>query len=233
MTTFEYAPAPESRAIVDLRASYGLFVGGQFVDPVDGASLKTLNPATEEVLAEVAVAGPADVDRAVRAARRAYPRWSRLPGAERAKYLFRLARIMQERSRELAVLETLDNGKPIKESRDVDVPLAAAHFFYYAGWADKLEHAGFGPAPRSLGVAAQIIPWNFPLLMAAWKIAPALATGNTVVLKPAESTPLTALTLAEIIAECDLPPGVVNVIPGGPAIGQALVEHPDVDKIAF
>jgi aldehyde dehydrogenase (NAD+) len=185
-------------------------------------------------LADVSEAGLADVDAAVAAARHAYESvWGRMPGRERAKYLFRIARAMQERARELAVLESLDNGKPIRESRDVDVPLAAAHFFYYAGWADKLEHAGYGPAPRPIGVAGQIIPWNFPLLMAAWKIAPALATGNTVVLKPAETTPLTALTLAEIIAECDLPPGVVNVIAGGPAIGQALVEHEGVDKIAF
>src|SRR5262245_12580134 len=237
MTTFEYAPAPESRAIVDLRPSYGLFVGGQFVDPAAGPSLKTVNPATEEVLAEVAVAGPADVDRAVRAARRAFPRWSRLPGAERAKYLFRLARIMQERSRELAVLETLDNGKPIKESRDVDVPLAAAHFFYHAGWADKLEWAGLpghgGDGPRPLGVAGQVIPWNFPLLMLAWKVAPALATGHTVVLKPAETTPLTALLFAEICQQADLPPGVVNILTGAGETGAAVVAHPDVDKVAF
>jgi aldehyde dehydrogenase (NAD+) len=182
----------------------------------------------------VSEAGAADVDAAVAAARVAYESvWRDLPGRERAKYLFRIARAIQERARELAVLESLDNGKPIRESRDVDVPLAAAHFFYYAGWADKLEHAGYGPSPRPLGVAGQIIPWNFPLLMAAWKIAPALATGNTVVLKPAETTPLTALTLAAIIAECDLPPGVVNVLAGGPAIGQALVEHEGVDKLAF
>jgi aldehyde dehydrogenase (NAD+) len=231
---FEYAPAPESRAVVDLRPSYGLFVDGEFVDPLSGTSTKSTSPATEEVLAEVAEAGAEDVDRAVRAARRAYERtWSRLPGAERGKYLFRIARLIQERSRELAVLESLDNGKPIKESRDVDVPQAAAWFFYYAGWADKLEHAGLGPDPRPLGVAGQVIPWNFPLLMLAWKIAPALACGNTVVLKPAETTPLTALLFAEICQQAELPPGVVNIVTGAGATGQALVEHPDVDKIAF
>jgi aldehyde dehydrogenase (NAD+) len=230
---FEYAPAPEARETARVRPSYGIFVGGEF-RPGTGETIVTVDPSTGEPLAEVAEAGPADVDAAVAAAREAYESvWRDLPGRERAKYLFRVARAVQERARELAVLESLDNGKPIRESRDVDVPLAAAHFFYYAGWADKLEHAGYGPAPRPLGVAGQIIPWNFPLLMAAWKLAPALATGNTVVLKPAETTPLTALTLAEIIAECDLPPGVVNVIPGGPAIGQALVEHEGVDKIAF
>jgi aldehyde dehydrogenase (NAD+) len=231
MTLFEYAPAPESRDIARLRASYGIFVDGEFRDG-SGEATKTINPATEEPLAEVAEAGPADVEAAVAAARRAQRSWVRMRGAERAKYIFRIARAIQERSRELAVLESLDNGKPIRESRDVDVPLAAAHFFYYAGWADKLEYAGFGPDPQPVGVAGQVIPWNFPLLMAAWKIAPALATGNTVVLKPAETTPLTALTLAEIIAECDLPSGVVNVLPGGPAIGRAVVES-DVDKIAF
>jgi aldehyde dehydrogenase (NAD+) len=230
---FEYAPAPESREIARLRPSYQIFVNGEFRD---GGSepVKTINPADETPLAEVAEAGPADVDDAIRAARRAYEGpWSKLSGAERGKFLFRIARGVQERARELAVLESLDNGKPIRESRDVDIPLAAAHFFYYAGWADKLEHAGFGPAPRPLGVAGQIIPWNFPLLMAAWKIAPALACGNTVVLKPAETTPLTALVLAEIIAEADLPPGVVNVLTGGPSVGQGLVEHDGVDKIAF
>jgi aldehyde dehydrogenase (NAD+) len=230
---FEYAPAPESRDIARLRPSYQIFVNGEFRD---GGSepAKTINPADETPLAEVAEAGPADVDDAIRAARRAYEgAWSTLSGAERGKYLYRIARAIQERARELAVLESLDNGKPIRESRDVDIPLAAAHFFYYAGWADKLEHAGFGPAPRPLGVAGQIIPWNFPLLMAAWKIAPALACGNTVVLKPAETTPLTALVLAEIIAEADLPPGVVNVVTGGPAVGQAIVEHDGLDKIAF
>ena len=229
--TFEYAPAPESRAVVDIKPSYGLFVNGEFVDG-HGKSFKTISPATEEVLAEVAEADDADVDAAVRAARRAYTRvWSKLPGRERAKYLYRIARIIQERGRELAVLESIDNGKPIKESRDVDVPVAAAHFFYYAGWADKLEYSGYGTQP--LGVAGQVIPWNFPLLMLAWKIAPALACGNTVVLKPAETTPLTALLFAEICQQADLPPGVVNIVTGAGATGAALVEHPDVDKVAF
>jgi aldehyde dehydrogenase (NAD+) len=231
---FEYAPAPESRAIVDLQPSYGLFIDGEFVDPAEGGSFKTISPATEEVLAEVSEASSADVDRAVRAARRAYDRvWSRMSGADRGKYLFRIARIMAERSRELAVLESLDNGKPIKESRDVDIPQAAAWFFYYAGWADKLDHAGLGPNPRPLGVAGQVIPWNFPLLMLAWKIAPALACGNTVVLKPAETTPLTALLFAEICQQADLPPGVVNIVTGAGTTGQALVDHAGVDKIAF
>jgi aldehyde dehydrogenase (NAD+) len=231
---WDYAPAPESRDIVRLRSSYGLFIDGAFVDPADGGAFKTANPATEEVLAEVAEAGPADVDRAVAAARRAYDRvWGRLPGRDRAKYLFRIARIIQERSRELAVLETLDNGKPIKESRDVDLPLAAAHFFHYAGWADKLDYAGLGPDPRPLGVAGQVIPWNFPLLMLAWKIAPALACGNTVVLKPAETTPLSALAFAEICQQADLPAGVVNIVTGAGETGRALVGHDGVDKVAF
>ena len=230
---FDYAPAPESRSVVSLQPSYGLFVNGEFVDG-HGAAFKSINPATEEPLAEIAAADAADVDAAVRAARTAYTRvWSRMPGSERAKYVYRIARIMQERARELAVLETLDNGKPIKESRDVDVPTAAAHFFYHAGWADKLEHAGLGPDPRSLGVAGQVIPWNFPLLMLAWKIAPALATGNTVVLKPAETTPLTALLFAEICQQADLPPGVVNIVTGAGDTGRALVEHDGVDKVAF
>jgi aldehyde dehydrogenase (NAD+) len=231
--TFDYAPAPESREIARLKPSYQIFVDGRFRDG-SGESIKTINPADEQPLAEVSEAGPSDVDAAVAAAHRAFEGpWSALSGAERGKYLFRIARAIQERARELAVLESLDNGKPIRESRDVDIPLAAAHFFYYAGWADKLPHAGFGPSPRPIGVAGQVIPWNFPLLMAAWKIAPALACGNTVVLKPAETTPLTALVLAEIIAEADLPPGVVNILAGGPPIGQAIVEHPDIDKIAF
>ncbi|MFC4020647.1 aldehyde dehydrogenase family protein [Micromonospora sp. GCM10011542] len=231
---FEYAPAPESRSVVDLKPSYGLFIDGKFVDPTDGGSFKSINPASEEVLAEVAEAGTQDVDRAVRAAREAYDRvWGPMPGRDRAKYLYRIARIIQERSRELAVLESLDNGKPIKESRDVDLPLVAAHFFYYAGWADKLEHAGFGPDPRPIGVAAQVIPWNFPLLMLAWKIAPALAAGNTVVLKPAETTPLTALLFAEICQQADLPAGVVNIVTGAGDTGRALVEYPGVDKVAF
>jgi aldehyde dehydrogenase (NAD+) len=228
---FEYAPAPESRSVVDLAPSYGLFIDGEFVAPADGAVFKSVNPATEEVLAEVSSAGPADVDRAVAAARRAFGSWSALPGATRAKYLFRIARIIQERSRELAVLESLDNGKPIRESRDVDLPLVAAHFFYYAGWADKLAYAGYGSTP--LGVAAQVIPWNFPLLMLAWKIAPALATGNTVVLKPAETTPLSALFFADVCRQAELPPGVVNILTGAGDTGRTLVEHPDVNKVAF
>lgn len=229
---FSYAPAPESRSIVDIKPSYGLFIDGEFVDG-RGSSFKTINPATEETLAEIAEASDADVDLAVRAARRAFRGWSRLSGKERAKYLFRIARIIQERGRELAVLESIDNGKPIKESRDVDVPIVAAHFFYYAGWADKLEYAGLGANPRPLGVAGQVIPWNFPLLMLAWKVAPALACGNTVVLKPAETTPLTALLFAEICQQADLPPGVVNIVTGAGATGQAVVAHPDVDKVAF
>jgi aldehyde dehydrogenase (NAD+) len=230
---WEYAPAPEARDVVSIASSYNLFVGGEWVDPADGGARKTVNPATEEVLAEVAEAGTVDVDRAVKAARKAFDRWSRLSGAERGKYLYRIARLIQERARELAVLEALDNGKPIKETRDVDVPLVAAHFFSYAGWADKLGWAGFGPDPQPLGVAGQIIPWNFPLLMLAWKIAPALACGNTVVLKPAETTPLTALAFAEICQQADLPPGVVNIVTGAGETGRALVGHEDVDKIAF
>jgi aldehyde dehydrogenase (NAD+) len=231
---FPYAPAPEPRSIVNLRGSYGLFIGGRWAEPVDGDHFKTESPSSEEVLAEVSSAGPEDVDRAVRAARRAYEEvWGPMPGRERAKYLFRVARLIQERSRELAVLESLDNGKPIRESRDVDVPLAAAHFFYHAGWADKLAYAGLGPAPQPLGVAGQVIPWNFPLLMAAWKLAPALAAGNTCVLKPAETTPLSALVLAEIFQQADLPPGVVNIVTGAGATGAALVAHPGVDKVAF
>jgi len=238
MGIFEYAPAPESRSILDLKSSYGLFINGEFVDG-RGSSFKTISPATEEVLAEVSEANDVDVDAAVKAARKAYDKvWSKLSGAERAKYLYRIARIIQERARELAVLESLDNGKPIKESRDVDIPVVAAHFFYYAGWADKLEYAlpenaGSSTDPKPLGVAAQIIPWNFPLLMLAWKIAPALACGNTVVLKPAETTPLTALLFAEICQQADLPPGVVNIVTGAGGTGQALVAHPDVDKVAF
>jgi aldehyde dehydrogenase (NAD+) len=231
MPLFDYAPAPESRAVVDIAPSYGLFIDGEFAPGKD--VFKTVNPASEEVLAEIAAAAPEDVDRAVAAARRAFRPWAALPGAERAKYLFRIARIIQERSRELAVLESLDNGKPIKESRDVDLPLVAAHFFYYAGWADKLAYAGFGPKPRPLGVAAQVIPWNFPLLMLAWKIAPALACGNTVVLKPAETTPLSALFFADICRQADLPPGVVNIVTGAGDTGRYLVEHPDVNKVAF
>jgi aldehyde dehydrogenase (NAD+) len=234
MSHFEYAPAPESRAVVDIASSYGLFIDGAFVDAADGATFKTVDPATEETLADIAEAGAADVDRAVAAARRAQERvWGPMPGAERAKYLFRIARLLAERAREFAVLETLDNGKPIRESRDVDIPLAAAHFFYYAGWADKLEHAGFGRDPRPHGVAAQVIPWNFPLLMLAWKVAPALAAGNTVVLKPAETTPLTALLFADLLRQAEVPPGVVNILTGARATGSLLVNHPGVDKIAF
>jgi acyl-CoA reductase-like NAD-dependent aldehyde dehydrogenase len=230
---FEYAPAPESRAVVDLKSSYGLFINGEFVEGT-GHAFKSVSPATEEVLAEISEASEADVDSAVKAARRAYTRtWSKMSGAERAKYLYRIARILQERARELAVLESLDNGKPIRESRDVDIPLVAAYFFYYAGWADKLEHAGFGPNPQPLGVAGQVIPWNFPLLMLAWKIAPALACGNTVVLKPAETTSLTALLFAEICQQADLPSGVVNIVTGAGETGRAIVAHPDVDKVAF
>ncbi len=232
-SVFAYAPAPESRAIVDIAPSYGLFIDGEFVEAADGKVFKTVSPSSEEVLSEIAQAGSEDVDRAVKAARRAFGSWSALPGSERAKYLFRIARIIQERSRELAVLETLDNGKPIKETRDADLPLVAAHFFYYAGWADKLDHAGFGPNPRPLGVAGQVIPWNFPLLMLAWKIAPALATGNTVVLKPAETTPLSALFFADICRQAGLPRGVVNILPGYGDAGAALVAHPDVNKVAF
>jgi aldehyde dehydrogenase (NAD+) len=231
---FDYAPAPESRAVLRLRTSYGLFIDGSFREPVDGGSFKTVSPSSEEVLAEVSSAGPRDVDAAVAAARAAYEGpWGKMPGRQRAKYLFRIARLIQERSRELAVVETLDNGKPIRESRDVDVPLAAAHFFYYAGWADKLDHAGFGPSPRALGVAGQVIPWNFPLLMAAWKLAPALATGNTCVLKPAETTPLSALVLADILQQAELPDGVVNILTGDGLTGASLVAHDGVDKVAF
>jgi aldehyde dehydrogenase (NAD+) len=234
MPKFEYAPAPESRSILDIKESYGLFIDGKFTDTVDGRTFKTISPASEEVLSEVTEAGPQDVDRAVQAARTAYEHsWGTISPGQRSKYLFRIARLVQERARELAVLESLDNGKPIRESRDVDIPLVAAHFFYHAGWADKLEYAGYGPAPRPLGVAGQVIPWNFPMLMLAWKIAPALACGNTVVLKPAETTPLTALAFAEICQQADLPPGVVNIVTGAGETGRALVEHPGIDKVAF
>ncbi|GAB3608752.1 aldehyde dehydrogenase family protein [Humibacter ginsengiterrae] len=233
MTFLEYAPAPESRAILDLKPTYGLFIDGEFVDG-HGDAFRTISPATEETIAEIASGDEHDIDLAVKAARRAYEKvWSRMSGADRGKYLFRIARIVQERARELAVAESLDNGKPIKESRDVDVPLVAAWFFYYAGWADKLDHAGLGPSPRALGVAGQIIPWNFPLLMLAWKIAPALAAGNTVVLKPAETTPLTALLFAEIVQQAGVPAGVVNIVTGAGETGKMLVNHPDVDKVAF
>jgi aldehyde dehydrogenase (NAD+) len=231
--SWEYAPAPESTEIVRLQDSYDLFVGGEFSEPKSGKRFITINPATEEPLAEVAEAGPEDVALAVGAARSAHDQvWRDLSGAERAKYLYRIARQLQERAREFAVLETMNGGKPIKESRDVDIPLAAAHFFYYAGWADKLAYAFPGRRTRPIGVAGQIIPWNFPMLMAAWKLAPALAAGNTAVLKPAETTPLTALLLAEVIQEAELPPGVVNIITGAGETGGALVDAP-VDKIAF
>ena len=231
---WEYATAPESTDIVRLEDRYGLFIGGDFVEPKSGKYFQTINPATEETLAEVAEAGPEDVDLAVKAARDAHEKyWRELPGAERAKFIFRIARALQERAREFAVLESMDGGKPIKESRDVDLPLAAAHFFYYAGWADKLEYAFPNRRPHPLGVAGQVIPWNFPILMAAWKIAPALATGNTVVLKPAETTPLTALLLGQVMQDVELPPGVVNIVTGAGETGSLVVTHPDVNKVAF
>ncbi len=227
-----YAPAPESRDIVRLEQRYGHFVGGEWLEPQE--TYATISPATEEVLAEVGQATPEEVAAAVRAAREAFANgWSELPGSERAKYLFRIARILQERSREFAVLESLNGGKPIKESRDVDLPLAAAHFFYYAGWADKLEYAFPNRRPRPVGVAGQIIPWNFPLLMLAWKVAPAIACGNTVVLKPAETTPLTALLFCDVLRQAELPPGVVNIVTGDGRTGAELVKNPDIDKIAF
>jgi aldehyde dehydrogenase (NAD+) len=227
-----YAPAPESRDIVTLEERYGHYIGGEWVEPSE--TYTTIEPATEEPLAEVGQATPAEVDAAVAAAREAYENgWSKLPGSERAKYLFRIARILQERSREFAVLESINGGKPIRESRDVDLPLAAAHFFYYAGWADKLEYAFPNTRPRPVGVAGQIIPWNFPLLMLAWKVAPALACGNTVVLKPAETTPLSALLFCDVLRQAELPPGVVNIVTGDGRTGAALVEQPEVDKIAF
>ncbi len=230
---WEYAPAPEARSIVRLRERYDHWIGGRWVAPASGERYESIDPSTEEPLAEVARGSAEDVDRAVLAAREAFGPWSRLPGAERGKVLFRVSRLIQERSREFAVLESMDGGKPIRESRDVDLPLVAAHFFYYAGWADKLPYAFPGRTVRPLGVAGQIVPWNFPLLMAAWKIAPALATGNTVVLKPAETTPLTALLLAEVLEAAGVPPGVVNIVTGFGDAGAALVRHPGVDKIAF
>ncbi len=234
LTEWDYAPAPEAREIVQLEQRYGLFIGGKFVKPRSGEWFPSVSPSSEEKLAEVAQASAQDVNLAVKAARAAYSDgWSKLPASERAKYLFRIARVLQERSRELAVLESLDGGKPIRESRDVDLPLAAAHFFYYAGWADKLEYAFPARKPKPIGVAGQIIPWNFPLLMLAWKIAPALAAGNTVVLKPAETTPLTALFFADVCRQAELPPGVVNIVTGDGRAGAALVKHDDVDKIAF
>jgi len=230
----KFAPAPESRSAAKINARYDHFINGKFEKPQSKKYFSTINPATEEKLSEVADGNAADVVKAVKAARTAYDKyWKNMKGSERAKYIYRIARMVQERARELAIIESLDGGKPIRESRDFDVPTAANHFFYYAGWADKLEYAFPNRKASPLGVAGQIIPWNFPLLMAAWKIAPALATGNTVVLKPAESTPLTALKLAEIIQEADLPPGVVNILTGAGATGAALVNHPGVDKIAF
>jgi aldehyde dehydrogenase (NAD+) len=231
---WEYAPAPEARDIVQIRAQYGLSIGGKEVEPRSGQWLESISPANEEALFEFALGGPEDVDLAVTTARGAFEDgWATLPAAERAKYLFRIARILQERSRELAVAESLDGGKPIRESRDVDLPLAAAHFFYYAGWADKLEYAFPNRTPKPVGVAAQIIPWNFPLLMLAWKIAPALACGNTVVLKPAETTPLTALLFADVCRQAELPPGVVNIVTGDGTTGGHLVKHGGIDKVAF
>lgn len=230
---FEYSPAPESTAIVNIDSSYDLFINGEFVPSKTGKKFQTINPATEAVLAEITEASDADVDAAVLAARKAFKSWSKLSGTERAKYIYRIARIIQDRAREIAVLETLNNGKPIRESRDVDIPLVAAHFFHYAGWADKLEYAGMGPNPSPHGVVGQIIPWNFPMLMLAWKIAPALAAGNTVVLKPAETTSLTALLFAEICQQAELPAGVVNIVTGAGATGRAIVNHPDINKLAF
>lgn len=233
-TDWQYDPAPESAAAAQIEPEYGLFINGKWQKPDSGQYFDTINPANEKTLSRIAVANEKDVDRAVRAARNAHEKvWKKMASAERGKYIFRIARIIQEKARELAIIETLDGGKPIRESRDFDVPTAAQHFFYYAGWADKLNYAFPQKKLNSLGVAGQIIPWNFPLLMAAWKIAPALATGNTVVLKPAETTSLTALKLASILQEADLPPGVVNIITGAGATGAALVEHPDVNKIAF
>lgn len=232
--TWQYAPAPESKNAATIKQQYDLFINGEWVKPSGNKYFDTINPATEEKLSEVAEANVADVDKAVTAARRSYEKvWKKMPAKERGKYIFRIARMIQEKARELAIIESMDGGKAIRESRDFDVPTAANHFFYYAGWADKLEYAFPNRRTEPLGVAGQIIPWNFPLLMAAWKIAPAIATGNTVVLKPAETTPLTALKLAEIIEESELPPGVVNIITGAGATGAAIVNHPDVNKIAF
>ena len=230
---WHYSPAPESTDHIRIDKRYKLFIGGEFVAPGKGRYFDTLNPATEERLSRVGQASEADVDKAVKAARKAFGPWSRMKAAERGKYIYRIARMLQERAREFAAIESLDGGKPIRESRDVDIPLAAAHFFYYAGWADKLDYAFPGRRGKPVGVAGQIIPWNFPLLMAAWKLAPALACGNTVVLKPAETTPLTAMKLAELIGDAGLPPGVVNIVTGAGETGAAIVNHPGVDKIAF
>ena len=234
MMKFEYAPAPESTAIVNIQSEYNLFIDGKFVPSKGGKKFETINPANEKVLSRVTQATASDVDKAVKAASEAYRKtWSKLTGAQRGKYLFRIARILQERAREFAVLESMDNGKPIRETRDTDIPLAAAHFFYHAGWADKLDYAGLGKNPKPHGVVGQIIPWNFPMLMLAWKVAPALATGNTVVLKPAETTPLTALLFAEVCQQAGLPDGVVNIVTGDGITGAALVNHPDINKVAF
>lgn len=230
---WEYAPAPESTDHIQLKKQYELFIDGKWVKPTENKYFDTINPANTQKLARIAHAQKKDVDKAVKAAAKAFTTWSKIEGKDRAKYIYRIARTIQERSREFAVIETMNGGKPIRESRDIDVALAAHHFFYYAGWADKLNYAFPGKSPQPIGVAAQIIPWNFPLLMAAWKLAPALATGNTVVLKPAETTPLTALKLAELIQECDIPPGVVNIVTGFGDTGAALVEHNAVNKIAF
>jgi len=233
-TDWKYAPSPEATDHIRLQKQYDLFINGKFVKPNSGKYFDTINPATEEKISSISEANDKDVDTAVKAARGAYDKtWSKMPAKERAKYIYRIARLIQERARELSVIETMEGGKTIRESRDIDVPLAANHFFYYAGWADKLEYAFPNRNPKSLGVAGQVIPWNFPLLMAAWKIAPALATGNTVVLKPAETTSLTALKLAEIIQESGLPDGVVNIITGHGPVGAAMVNHKDINKIAF
>jgi aldehyde dehydrogenase (NAD+) len=233
VSKWDYAPAPEAKDIAKIQDRYGLFIGGKFVEPLSRQRYTTIDPSREEPLSEIAQAGKADVAKAVASARTAHRRWAKLRPSERAKYLFRIARILQERSREFAVLESRNGGKPIRESRDVDLPLAAAHFFYYAGWADKLEYAFPNRRPRPIGVAGQIIPWNFPLLMLAWKIAPALAAGNTVVLKPAETTPLTALLFCDVVRQAELPPGVVNIVTGDGRTGAELVSHKDVNKIAF
>ena len=230
----KYAPAPESTDHIEIKDRYSLFINGEFTKPASGKYFPTINPATEKTLSEVAEADKVDVDKAVQSARKAYENtWSKIPAKERGKYIYRISRMLQERSREFAVIESMDGGKPIRESRDVDIPLAAAHFFYYAGWADKLEYAFPGRQAKFLGVAGQIIPWNFPLLMAAWKLAPALACGNTVVIKPAETTPLTAMKLAELIQDADLPPGVVNIVTGAGKTGSEIVNHPDINKVAF
>lgn len=232
-TDWQYAPAPESTDHIEIKDKYDLFINGEFVKPKSKKYFKTINPATEEVISELAEANEKDVDAAVKAARKAFPKWSGLSGKERGKYIYRIARLIQERAREFSIIESIDGGKPIRESRDIDIPLAAAHFFYYAGWADKLEYAFPNRKVEALGVAGQIIPWNFPLLMAAWKIAPAIACGNCVVLKPAETTSLTAMKLAELIQDAGLPEGVVNIVTGAGKTGAAIVNHSDINKVAF